>query len=266
MDFGTIIGLVIACGSIVAALWMDGGHLSSLWSGSAFLLVNGGTIGATAISFPLEELKQIPKLLGKAFTGSKVDGTKSIDTIVALVEKARREGLLTLQNETAKIDDAFLVRGIELVVDGTDPHAVRSILETDISFMEKRHKAGAGILEAAGGYAPTIGIIGTVMGLVHVLGNLSKPDTLGPAIAVAFLATFYGIATANLIWLPLAGKLKARSADEVLMREMVLEGVLSLQAGESPRIVREKLEVFLPPKDKKAEAQAAAGRAVEENV
>lgn len=264
MDFGTIVGLIVAAGAIVTALILDGGHLSSLWSESAFILVVGGTIGATTISFPLEDIKTIPKLIVKAFTGSKVDGTKSIDTIVTLVEKARREGLLTLQNETAKIDDAFLVRGIELVVDGTDPHAVRSILETDISFMEKRHKCGFGILETAGGYAPTIGIIGTVLGLVEVLGNLSNPDTLGPAIAVAFLATFYGISTANLFWLPLSGKLKARSADEVLLREMVLEGVLSLQAGESPRIVREKLEVFLPPKDKKPEA--AAGRAAEENV
>lgn len=266
MDISTVVGLAMAMGSIVAALYLDGGHLGSLWSGSAFLLIIGGTIGATFISFPLEDLTQIPKLVTKAFTGSKIDGTKSIDTIVALVEKARREGLLTLQNETAKIDDAFLVRGIDLVVDGTDPHAVRSILETDIAFMEKRHKAGAGILETAGGYAPTIGIIGTVMGLVEVLGNLSEPDKLGPAIAVAFLATFYGISTANLFWLPLAGKLKARSADEVLLREMVLEGVLSLQAGESPRIVREKLEVFLPPKAKKGMPSAAGGKAAEENA
>lgn len=264
MDLSTVLGLVIALGALVGALLMDGGHLSSLWSGSAFLLIIGGTIGATAISFPMEDLKQFPKLMRKAFFGSRPDLAKTIDTIVSLVEKARREGLLALQNETANLDDHFLVRGIELVVDGTDPHAVRTIMETDIAFMEKRHKSGAAILEAMGGYAPTIGIIGTVMGLIHVLGNLSEPSKLGPAIAVAFLATFYGIFTANIFYLPMASKLKVRSADEVLMRELILEGVLSLQAGESPRIVREKLQVFVAPQNTSA-AAAAVGAAQVEN-
>ena len=255
MDLSTLGGLLLAVGALVGSLLMDGGQLKSLWSASAFVLILGGTVGATAVSFPLEDLLQLPRLVIKSFTGAREDAMSSIDNIVSLVEKARREGLLTLQNETPKLNDPFMVRGIELVVDGTDPQAVRSILETDIAFMEKRHKAGASILETAGGFAPTMGIIGTVMGLVHVLGNLSEPDKMGPAIAVAFLATFYGIFTANVFWLPLANKLKARSADEILLRELVLEGVLSLQAGESPRIVREKLEVFLSPKQKKAVPQ-----------
>ncbi len=252
MDLSTLGGLLLAVGALVGSLLMDGGELKSLWSASALTLIIGGTVGATAVSFPLEDLRQLPRLLIKSFTGAREDAMASIDTIVSLVEKARREGLLTLQNETPKLNDPFMIRGIELVVDGTDPQAVRSILETDIAFMEKRHRSGASILETAGGFAPTMGIIGTVMGLVHVLGNLSEPDKMGPAIAVAFLATFYGIFTANVFWLPLANKLKARSADEILLRELVLEGVLSLQAGESPRIVREKLEVFLSPKQKKA--------------
>lgn len=261
MDLSTLAGLGLAAGALVVSLYMDGGHLSQLWSASAFVLVNGGTLGATIVSYPLEDILALPKIITKTLFGRKPDMTATIDTIVAMVDKARKEGLLTLQNETPKLDDPFLVRGIELVVDGTDPHAVRSIMETEIAFMEKRHKAGAGILETAGGYAPTMGIIGTVMGMVHVLGNLSNPDSLGPAIAVAFMATFYGIFTANVFWLPLGAKLKARSAAEVMMKEMVLEGVLSLQAGESPRIVREKLEVFLPPRQKRATGGGAAAEA-----
>lgn len=258
MDLSTVVGIVLALSMVLLSAVLDGLHLSQLWSLTAFMLVMGGTLGATIVSYPMEDIMALPKIIMKTFFTSKTEVNQTIDTIVEMVEKARKEGLLTLQNETARLDDPFLVRGIELVVDGTDPHAVRTIMETEIAFMEKRHKAAASILDTAGGYAPTMGIIGTVMGMVHVLGNLSNPDTLGPAIAVAFMATFYGIFTANIFWLPLGAKLKARSAAEVLIKEMVLEGVLSLQAGESPRIVREKLEVFLPPKQKRA--AGAAGR------
>lgn len=251
MDIGTIGGLGLALVALAISLMMEGGNFAQLFNASALVLILGGTLGATMISFSLEEIMSLPKLIGKAFGGKEDDPTKVIDQIVTLVEKARREGLLTLQNEVKNLDDEFLIRGIELVVDGTDPQAVRSILETDIAFMEKRHRAGAGILDTAGGYAPTMGIIGTVMGLVNVLSHLNEgTERLGGAIANAFLATFYGIFSANVFFLPLGGKLKAKSANEVLRRELILEGVLSLQAGESPRIVREKLEVFLPPKYK----------------
>ncbi|MHB9144824.1 MAG: motility protein A [Symbiobacteriia bacterium] len=251
MDISTIAGLGLALVALGISLTLEGGNFAQLINVSALILIMGGTVGATMISFSLEEMMALPKLIGKAFSGKEDDTTRVIDQIVTLVEKARREGLLTLQNDIKNLDDAFLIRGIELVVDGTDPQAVRSILETDIAFMEKRHKAGAGILDTAGGYAPTMGIIGTVMGLVNVLSHLNEgTDKLGPAIANAFLATFYGIFSANVFFLPLGGKLKAKSATEVLRRELILEGVLSLQAGESPRIVREKLEVFLPPKYK----------------
>lgn len=259
MDISTISGLGVALVALVVSLYMDGGTLASLWKASAFILIMGGTVGATMIAYPIEEIATLPELIGQTFKKQNLGAVKVIDRVVALVEKARREGLLTLQNEISDQDDAFLVRGIELVVDGTDPQAVRSIMETDIAFMEKRHKAGASILETAGGFAPTMGIIGTVVGLVHVLSNLSTPDKMAESIAVAFLATFYGIFTANIFWLPLAGKLKAKSQGEILLRELILEGVLSLQAGESPRIVREKLEVFLPPRLKAKEAKAEKG-------
>ena len=251
MDITTAAGLGLALVALGISIILEGGNFAQLINISALVLILGGTLGATMVSFSLEEMMALPKLIGKAFGGKEDDPTKVIDQIVALVEKARREGLLTLQNEVKNLDDEFLIRGIELVVDGTDPHAVRSILETDIAFMEKRHRSGAGVLETAGGYAPTMGIIGTVMGLVNVLSHLNEgTEKLGGAIANAFLATFYGIFSANVFFLPLGGKLKAKSANELLRREMILEGVLSLQAGESPRIVREKLEVFLPPKYK----------------
>lgn len=258
MDLSTVLGLVIGFGSLVVAVLMDGGHLGQMWLLSAFILIVGGTVGATTISYPMAQIAQIPKLIGKAFFNKPLDLNGTIDTLVDLVEKARREGLLALQNETSTIDDEYMVRGIELIVDGTDPQAVRTIMETEIAFIEKRHQSGYGIFDTAGGYAPTIGILGTVMGLVHVLSNLDDSEKLGPMVAVAFMATFYGIFTANLFWLPIASKLKVRSSEEVLLKEIVLEGVLSMQAGESPRIVREKLEVFLPPAMKGGKAAAGS--------
>ncbi|MGE5589466.1 MAG: motility protein A [Bacillota bacterium] len=260
MDISTVAGLVLALGALAVSLLLEGSSFAQLINISAFVLIVGGTFGAVLVSFPLDEVMALPKLLGKAFGGKEDDPTRVIDQIVSLVEKARREGLLTLQNEVKNLDDEFLIRGIELVVDGTDPQAVRSILETDIAFMEKRHKAGAGVLEAAGGYSPTMGIIGTVMGLVNVLSHLNEgTERLAEGIANAFMATFYGIFFANIFFLPLGGKLKAKSASELLRRELILEGVLSLQAGESPRIVREKLEVFLPPKYKTKAAKEGGG-------
>ncbi|MCL4425450.1 MAG: flagellar motor protein [Firmicutes bacterium] len=248
MDMATILGLTLALGALVISILMDGGKLSSLVSPSALLLIMGGTLGATIISFPMEEVANLPKILMLVFFSKKADAKEAIDRVVSLAEKARREGLLILQEDAKNITDKFLLRGLNLVIDGADPEMVKTIMETDLAFTEKRHKRGAAILEAAGGYAPTMGIIGTVMGLVHVLGNLEDTSKLGPAIAVAFLATFYGISTANIFWLPMANKLKERSREEMLLKEITLEGILSIQAGENPRIVREKLEVFLPPK------------------
>lgn len=263
VDIATILGLTLAVGALLISVIMDGGHLSALISPSAILLIIGGTLGATIISFPMEEIINLPKLILRTFFSPKIDPKEAIDRVVSLAEKARREGLLILQEDAKNITDRFLLRGLNLVIDGADPEMVKTIMETELAFTEKRHKRGAAILEAAGGYAPTMGIIGTVMGLVHVLGNLEDTSKLGPAIAVAFLATFYGISTANLFWLPLANKLKERSREEMLLKEITLEGILSIQAGENPRIVREKLEVFLPPKLQARQEEKARAERVE---
>lgn len=256
MDLTTIVGLAVGIGALLVAVIMDGGHLSSLLSPSAMVMIGGGTLGATAIGFTVEELKTVPALLRIAFQEESYDISRLISTLVNFAEKARREGLLALEEDLSTIEDKFLKKGMQLVIDGTDAELVRSIMETELAFIQERHHKGASIFEAAGGYAPTMGIIGTVMGLVHVLGNLTDTESLGPSIATAFIATLYGIFSANILFLPIAGKLKNRSAHQVLVYEVTLEGILSVQAGDNPRIVEEKLEAFLAPtKRKKVRAE-----------
>jgi chemotaxis protein MotA len=248
MELATVIGLVVGWGVMILANSLEGGHLSSLWQYTAFLIVVGGTVGAAFISFPMKDMLNLPQVIGLTFRKSPYDAAALIPMLSGYADKARREGLLALESELAGTDDEFLRKGLQMVADGIDPHTVRELMETELTFIASRHAASFGILEAMGGYAPTMGIIGTVMGLIHVLGNLSEPAKLGSAIAVAFVATLYGVWTANLLWLPLATKLKRRSEEEILAREMMVTGILSIQAGENPQIVEDKLKGFLAPK------------------
>ena len=245
MDLAVVIGLIIAFGAILGGNVLEGGHLSSLVVPSAFLIVVGGTIGSTMVSFSMRDLLRLPSILLHILRQPDLDLRQLIERIVEAAQVARREGLLALEEAVANMDDPFLVRGLQMVVDGSDSETVRSIMEMEIDLSERENETGIKILETAGGYAPTMGIIGTVLGLVHVLGNLNNAEDLGPAIAVAFMATFYGIASANLIWLPLAAKLKVRSEEETLVRELILEGIISIQRGDNPGMVREKLSIFL---------------------
>lgn len=248
MDFATIIGLVVAWGALLGAMVMEGGELSSLVNLPAALLVFGGTFGAATISFKMSQIMALPGILSQAFTEKQYDVADLIVTLVRFAERARREGLLVLEDETRRIDDDFLQRGVRLAIDGTDPELLREILTTEIHFLQARHKTGESIFTSLGGFAPTLGIIGTVVGLIHMLANLSDPAKMGPLIAGAFIATLYGVSSANLIFLPIGHKLKMRSAEEVLIREVMVEGILSIQAGDNPRIVEEKLKAFLAPK------------------
>lgn len=247
MDITTLIGLLVGVGCMVVAFLMDGGHLMALLKPTAAIIVFGGTIGATVAGYKLEEIKTVPQLLRIAFTEQNVDIVGLIRQLAGIADKARREGLLSLEQELADVEDRFLRQGLQLIIDGTDPELTRNMLETEMYAVSDRHKVGIGMFESAGGYAPTMGIIGTVMGLVHVLGNLSDPGSLGPAIALAFIATLYGVGSANLIWLPIASKLKNKSGKETLIQELIIEGILSIQAGENPTIIREKLLSFLGP-------------------
>lgn len=260
MDLATLIGLGGGMVVVVVVMILDGGSPAELFShSSAIILTVGGAICAAMITVPLKTVLTLPQLLLGAVKGHHQDVAGAIDILVKMADKARREGLLALEDDSKKVHDPFLRRGLMLVVDGVDPAQVRAILEIDIAHMQERHAAGAGMLNSMGGFAPTMGIIGTVMGLITVLKNLSDPGSLGKSIAAAFLATLWGILTANIIWIPLAGKLAHNSHEEVSYKHMLLEGILALQAGENPRILKEKLSGFLPPKARQgAEAKAAA--------
>lgn len=236
----------------------------ALLSPTAAMIVFGGTIGATIVSYSVNEIKIVPQLFKITLFQKLPDENVLIELVVSLADKVRREGLLYLENQLPLIEDAFMRKGIQLVVDGTDPELVRQIMETEMYSIQERHNSGAGIFETAGGYAPTMGIIGTVMGLVHVLGSLSSPEALGPAIALAFLATLYGVGSANVLWLPLAEKLKNLSKKEVMLRELMLEGIMSIQAGYNPILIRERLSAFLDPKRRGIQQEGAGGKGEEE--
>ncbi|MFA6808055.1 MAG: flagellar motor protein [Eubacteriales bacterium] len=245
MDITTIAGIVLGLVSLMVGFTIEGGHLSSLFGLSPVIIVFGGTFGAVMVGIPLSELKGLPKWLKIAFTNQTFGSEKAYTTLVHFAEKARQEGLLSLEQELETIDDKFTKQGMQLVIDGTDPEITRDILESNITVMENRHKTGIEVFGAAGGYSPTLGIIGTVMGLIHVLGNLSDPDSLSSSIAAAFTATLYGVAAANLIYLPIASKLKVKNKAEVQIMEMILDGILSIQSGENPSILKEKLKTHL---------------------
>lgn len=257
-DFSTPLGLILALASLLIAFYMEKNHIGGLeglpvffaplLNISAGFIVFGGTLSAALVSFPLATVMKLPALFMKSMSHAAEGGPELVALFLRLAEKARRQGLLALEDEAAQIQDEFLKKGIMLVVDGTDPEVVRGVLEIDSAVVHERHKSGYELLEAMGGYSPTMGIIGTVMGLVSVLSDLSDVSRLGPAIAVAFIATLYGVGTANILWLPLASKLKRKDEQEVAAREMMLEGILSIQAGDNPRIVQEKLAGYLAPK------------------
>ncbi len=210
----------------------------------------------------LKDATSIGKQLQKAFLAKVTPPTKLVDSIVKLAERARREGLLALEDAVKTVEHPFLKRGLQLAIDGTDPEELNDILHAEITAKKKADKAGSKLFENMGGYAPTIGIIGTVMGLVHVLANLDKPQTLGPAISSAFVATLWGVLSANVIWLPIASRLGRLSAVEAEEMELVVDGVLAIQAGSNPRLVAQKLRSLLPPDEaRKAEAASTMKKA-----
>jgi chemotaxis protein MotA len=258
MDLATIFGLILGLGAIVVSGIIEGGSIGALGrlvNPSAALIVFGGTIGATMICFRLKDFLNIGKYFSVALKENKLDITQLIGEMVRYAEMARKEGLLTLEEMIANVKNDFLRKGIQLIVDGTDPTLVREILEIETSYMEERHKTAAAVFQQAGGYAPTMGIIGTVMGLINVLANMSDTASLGPSISTAFTATFYGILSANILWLPIGNKLKASSKEESAARQIIIEGILSIQAGEHPRVIGEKLMSFLPPAKRPTQAK-----------
>ena len=250
MKAATGIGIGLATAGLLLSAMMEGTSPAAFIDIPALILIVGGTAGATMASVGMDGFKRIPKLWKLVLGAAPLDFKGQVTLLVSLAEQARRDGLLALDAKLSEIDDDFTRKGLQLVVDGSDPALVRDVLEAEIDAMAARHASGASPFEKAGGFAPTMGIIGTVMGLVHVLQNLSAPSTLGPAISSAFIATLLGVGSANVIYLPVANRLKALSTSEIELRMLTLDGILSVQAGDNPRIVAEKLTSYVPPAER----------------
>jgi len=251
VDLATIIGIVIGSGLIVFTIATGEGAGMFIHIPSA-LIVGGGMVASTLISFTLKEVLGVIGVIRKAFFSDPVDGAAIIDQIVALSKKARKEGLLAIDSDVNDISDSFLRGGMEMVVDGTEPELIRSVMETELSYTLERHKKGAEIMNSFGTYAPAFGMIGTLMGLVQMLSKLDDPTKIGGGMAVALITTFYGSVLANLIFLPIAGKLQSNSSSESIIKEMIIEGVLAIQFGEHPNTIHRKLSNFLAPKERHA--------------
>ncbi len=258
MDRATQIGLGLGLTAIIGANLMEGGSPTSLLLVPPMILVFGGTIGAAMAGGTMADAKNAVQSLKRALTWKQVPSSDLVQVMVKMADKARREGLLTLEDVVRDVEDDFLKRGVSLAVDGTDPEELREILEAELDGKRAADRQSAKFFNDMGGYAPTIGIIGTVMGLVHVLENLSNPDELGHLIAGAFVATLWGVMTANIMWLPIGSRLSRIGQLESGRMELVIEGVLAVQAGANPRVVAQRLESLIPASDRAAEAKAAA--------
>ena len=244
MDVLSLIGIIMAFVAIIGGNYLEGGHLGALVNGPAALIVVGGTVGAALLQSPVSAFKRAMQTLVWIIFPPRIDMAAGIDQVVNWSLTARKEGLLGLESVADAEPDSYSRKGLQLLVDGAEPEAIRSVLEVDYMTRESRDIEAAKVFESMGGYAPTIGIIGAVMGLIHVMGNLADPAQLGSGIAEAFVATIYGVASANLLLLPIASKLKAIALRQSLYREMMLEGILSIAEGENPRSIELKLQGF----------------------
>ena len=255
MDPATLIGIALGIGSLLALMIMEGSSPMAIVLLPPLILVFGGTFGAAIAGSAMADVKKIGGWFKLALLPAKVPPVSDrIATLVSLAEKARKEGLLALEAQVKDIDDPFLKRGLQMGIDGTDPEELRTVLEGEITAKKGEDKVAAKFFTAMGGYAPTIGIIGTVVGLIHVLENLSSPESLGPLIASAFVATLWGVLSANLFWLPMGAKIMRISELQAAQMELLVEGITEIQAGTSPRAVRQKLTALVPPSEVAREA------------
>jgi len=245
MDIFFLIFTVLGFASVIMGFVFEGGHLAGLVAPTAILIIVGGTIGAVGVSFPKDELFQIGKVFKVLIKNQDYDFVTLMERMKAMCIQVRQSGLLSLESQIDQEPDSLMRKGMRLIVDGTSPQYTREALELTLQVIDERHKARGKIFEAAGGFSPTMGIIGTVLGLVHVLSNLEDPDTLGPKIATAFIATLYGIGLANLLWLPVAGRLKVKNEMEILYKAMIIEGLLLIQEGVNTNYMEEKLSSFV---------------------
>ena len=252
MDKSSLSGVFLAVGGIIAGLLIEGGNLRQVLQPTAALIVFGGTMGAVMLQFPLPVVLRAFRRLGSVFRTPAQDTQSTILRLVQYAQKARREGIVSLDSDLAQIEDPFLRKSLMLAVDGTEPQELRKIMELELDNQAEYEEQVPQVFESAGGFAPTIGIIGAVLGLIQVMQHLDKIDEVGKGIAVAFVATIYGVGSANLLYLPVAGKMKLRIRDEQISREMTLEGVASILEGINPRMLETKLLGFLVEASEKA--------------
>jgi len=266
-DLATLAGLVIALGGIIGGLILEGGRLAQILQGTAAMIVFGGTLGAVMVTTPISALKGAVKRLLAVFVEKSQSPENAIETIIGYATKARKNGIVSLESEADAIADPFLRKALNLAVDGTDLQELRKMMELDSAMEEQRGEAAAKVFEAAGGYAPTIGIIGAVLGLIQVMQKLADIEEVGRGIGVAFVATVYGVGSANIFFLPAGNKIRARVARDIQMKELMLEGIVGIVEGLNPKLIRLKLSAYLEraaaggAKSSAGERQAA--RAVE---
>ncbi|MDH5358410.1 MAG: flagellar motor protein [Gammaproteobacteria bacterium] len=245
MDILSILGLLLGFGAIIGGQHLEGGHLDSILNSVAFLIVAGGTVGAVMLQTPLKTFLRSLRIVVWVIFPPKLSAQQTLDKILEWSQVARREGLLKLEAMAEEETDLFTQKGLQLIADGSEPEIIREILETDLDLLEAHDIAASKVYEAMGGYSPTIGIIGAVMGLIHVMGNLADPASLGSGIAVAFVATIYGVALANLLFLPVAAKLKSVIEKRSSIQLMLIAGLISVADGDNPRHIESRLQAYL---------------------
>jgi len=246
MDILSILGVILGFAAVIGGNYLEGGHMSALVNIPAAVIVIGGTLGAAMLQTPMPAMRRAGQSLNWILVPPGQVFSHGVDKVVAWAMTARKEGLLGLEAIADVEGDLFAQKGLRLLVDGSEPEAIRNVLEVESSVREQRDVDAAQFYESMGGYAPTIGIIGAVMGLIHVMGNLADPNELGPGIAVAFVATIYGVALANLLFLPVASKLRSCAREEAQFRELMIDGIISIADGENPRAIELKLNGYVP--------------------
>jgi len=251
MDLATVIGLLAAFGLMVTAI-MQGSSLMVFFDIAAITIVIGGTIGTTLVHFPFSDVMGAFRVARHAFFHKPLSPTDTIEKLITYAGKARKEGILSLQSVMNEIDDDFFLKGLQMAVDGQEPEALKEMLEKEIEYVAERHEKGADIFATIGLYSPAMGMIGTLIGLVQMLQTMDDPSSIGPAMAVALLTTFYGAVIANVVANPMSGKLKLRSASEVLNKTLVTEGMKAILEGENPRLMEQRLHAFVSPKERQS--------------
>ena len=251
MDIATVLGVISAFGLVLIAIFMGGG-LGLFINIPALMIVVGGTLGTTMINYPLKDVFSVLNIVKKALFTKSIPADELIKKFLVFAGKSRKEGILSLEGDIKEVSDEFLKKGVQLSIDGLEPQEITILLDTELDFIRSRHQLGAEIFTTMGTFAPALGMIGTLIGLVQMLQSMDDPSTIGPAMAVALLTTFYGSVMANIVCMPIAGKLKIRSKEETLAKEMTIQGVIALSNGDNPRILEQKLHAFLPPSQRES--------------